>query len=229
MVNAKKPIRIVHVEDSSGWRDMIHEALVKGLSPKNVVVDSREDFHQLNSELESDKLDDLPDILILDNEAPEGEGAIEAQNAYKRAKELGKDMIIINLLCSSPKAVRQKYGQELDSLSIPILNKTTDAVVLGFYIASCINGQGELRNLPFNQWLIEEGIELKEDNMNVRRVQDAMMAEIIEGKPGSLLLKPRTYIDTHLETIKRYMVTPDETMRDMNQIFPPQKPGKEIK
>lgn len=96
-----KQKHVVYIEDSADWREMIGSAFEKGLANKDTKVEPRGDFDELHKELKSGK---LADVYILDNEivGEDKEGSEMAQAIKDRASELGRDVLVITLLCSSP-------------------------------------------------------------------------------------------------------------------------------
>ncbi len=231
MTDKKRPIRVIHVEDSDGWRVLIGQMMEKGLKRDGVVFESRPDFTQLTEEIASENPDDLPDVVILDNEAPGGEGAVIAQEVYNKAQAIGREVVIIHLLCSSPAAVRKEYGEVLNSIGVPICDKLMHAPLVGFYIGSCITDDG-LKKVSFEDWLREENIHLPDEKRGweaitrARDVQNSLMLSV-SGQPGSLYLRPREFIATEHDNLTRFMKP--ETIAEIGSIFPPLFPGGERK
>lgn len=216
----KKQIRIEYVEDGLANLELIGGMFEQGLKRKGVVFEGRSDFSQLNMELEGLRPDDLPDVLILDHEAPGGKGADLAIKAKNKARELGKELIVINLLCSAPWVVKNEFGSALENERIPVLNKLSDAAMLGFYLGECIGKDGKLKNIELNDWLKTEGLTMRENETSeTRAVNNSILTAITCAESGGFFMKPRLFIDKHKPEITRFM-TP-EAIGELNFLYPP--------
>lgn len=204
--------KIVYIEDGD-WRQTLSPAFRNGFG-EDVVVDDREDFQELFKELEKG---DLASVYILDNEivGEDKQGAEMAQIIYKRANDLGREVLVITMLCSAPKRVREKYGEGLASKGIPILDKNAHAAICGFYIGSCLQ---KGKKIAFDDWLTKEGIALPESRQETQDVQTAIMLEMELGEAGGFYLNPRDFITRNLEGITQYMRP--ESKREIKNIFP---------
>lgn len=221
--SAKKGIKIVHVEDSSNWRELLGEAFSNGLSRSGVTFESRADFVRLVAEIEGANPEDLPDILILDNEAPGGEGSLIALRAKQRARELGKDIIVVNLLCSAPEEVMKKHGADLKVEGIPVLNKTEDAAILGFYLGACVGKEGVIPSkIDFYEWVKQEGINLRHPEVTTKTqmtIDSTLWSSFITEAPGCLFSSPREYVAHNINRLSQH-VSP-ETAQGLSLLYPP--------
>lgn len=200
-----------------------------GLKKDGVVFEERENFDKLNEELSSDSPDDIPDILVLDNQYPNDEGVLTAIKAQRRAREVGRD-IIVTILTAFPPHVIGKYGDELKKKGIPVLNKVTDGATLGFYLGACIGDNG-IKNIGLNEWLIAEGMTMRNEYLwpavETKEITAGMERTIARAEAGGLFMKPRTFIEAHYQRITRYM-RPGSIL-ELNLLIPPQRPGGERK
>ncbi|MEA3355509.1 MAG: hypothetical protein U9Q63_03440, partial [Patescibacteria group bacterium] len=198
MPNNSTKHTIVYIEDGD-WRHTLTPAFNNGFGD-NVEVDDRGNFQQLFQELEKG---DLATAYILDNEivGEDKYGAEIAQIIHQKAKELGKQVLVITMLCSAPKQVKKKYGASLAEKDIPILNKHAHAALCGFYIGQCLQ-EGVM---TFDSWLMKEGITLLESNAETQSVQSGIMLEMEMGEAGGFYLKPRSFISEHRKEITEYM------------------------
>lgn len=201
MANGTGKFRIVHCEDGS-WGPRLHDMFENGFGDK-VEFELRPNFSKLKEEIASGK---LGEAYILDNEITEDDqvqGGKMAQLIYDKAQELGRDVIIISLLCSNPEGVRKKYGDELDTRGIPILNKTFQALFAAFYIGRCLT-KGKI---GFSQWLTEEGLVLPindEGSKNLTAMLYISGPAENERYEGSFMQPMRDYLARVRDTVSRF-------------------------
>lgn len=213
--------RIVHIEDSKGWREMLRKMFQQGFDPSRTEFESREDCDILREEIAGHK--PLASSYILDNEIGWDYGGKLASEIHDSAKQQGKSVIVISLLCSSMDSVRKEFGKDLAERNIPVLDKLEHAPVCGFYIARCLN-KGPV---PFQEYLQEQGITLLTEGEYTNRtaIQDGMLLAIAGGKPGLLYQTPQELITAKREEITKYMRP--ESIRLMDKMFLPLTPGGE--
>lgn len=214
--------RIVYVEDGE-FRYAFGAALKNGFKQDGVEVDPRTDFQQLKQEL---KEGDLADVYILDNEIAgeeEGkEGGQMAQAIFDRAKELGRDVLIITMLCSNPDGVREQYGQELDIREIPVLHKNIHASLCAFFIGRCLT-RGKI---GFQDWLKEEGVVLPEYDEATKGIDGKIYTQVESSKPGSFFQPLREFASMHRKEILKW-ASPQEEMALDSML--PTISGREVK
>lgn len=206
--------KVVYIDDSLELRMLAGEAFKVGLTKDDTEVEIREDFELLLEEISTGN---LADVYILDNEiaGADDEGAVMAQKIHDRAKELGKNVLVITLLCSNPEGVYKEYGEGLKSRSIPVLHKRFQAAICGFYVGKVLrDGQ----SLLFEEWLKTEGITLPDtssgrNDQTVRDVSDNILLAIFDSNPprgifpeaGAFFEPPRDFITRCEQKITQFM------------------------
>ncbi|MDO8610666.1 MAG: hypothetical protein Q7R95_09040 [bacterium] len=213
--------RIVWVEDSADVRFSLGRMFQNGFKRDGVEYEERPDLNVTKDEIKSGN---LADVYILDNEitgASDIEGAQIAQEIYDAANRLGRKVIVVTLLCSNPKTVHKLYGDELDKRQIPVLQKLSDAPLIGFWIGACI---AQDKYMSLNDWLKESSTQLLDDEHIIEQrkaVQNAISVSIMDGKDmGVFYQPPRDYIDGHMNDIKPFL-NYSNSFEIMNRIFPP--------
>ncbi|MBM3254537.1 MAG: hypothetical protein FJZ16_09810 [Candidatus Omnitrophica bacterium] len=205
--------RVEFIEDGD-WRATYSPALTNGLAKDGVVVNARENFAELRRALATGE---LADVYILDNEivGEDKEGAQMALAIRQRACEMRREVLVITLLCSAPIEVRKTYGGSLDKNGIPICSKLTDAAIVGFYIARCID-TGKV--LSLKEWLTAEGISMPENTREARDVQTKLVVRAEMEEAGGFYLGPREFIARYKERITRFMEP--GSIRELDRLFP---------
>lgn len=219
--------RIVWVEDSKDMRSTLGGMFKKGFTKEGVKYEERPNFDSTMREVATG---DLADVYIFDNEVLGGEsdiyGAEVAKQVVDSAKKLGKEVIVVTLLCSNPEDVQRVHGDELKKRGVPALQKNSDAPLLGFWIGACIQAG---KNISLEDWLRETStVLINEDYLEQRKmvVQSALAVNIMDGKDlGDFFKPPRDYIDSHMNDLKPYLVYPG-SFELMNKIFPPVSRGR---
>jgi len=147
-----------------------------------------------------------------------------AQRIHDKAAELGKEVLVITMLCSNPSEVRRIYGQELDTRQIPILHKNTDPALLCLYLGKCIKDGVSMK---YDEWLQSEGIIIddKESARNYRPYSDIATAMYLcaENTKNRLCyyLSPRDFITNHRDEIVGHLK--QETHAMLDRMFPPRE------
>lgn len=210
---------IVHVEDGP-FGDMFKSQLENGLAGDGVSFELRKDFVKLREELKSG---DLAWCYILDNEVLDSaRGAQMALEIHRCAQELGREVLVITMLCSAPDEVRKEYGDVLDDCQIPILSKLGHAALCGFWIGACIKNEAMI---PFDEWIRSGGGVLNEDSMSIRAVQNRLLVMIQNREPGGFYQPVSEYVRDRRDDITEYMSS--DEIQTLDEMFPPQSDGIE--
>lgn len=212
--------RVVYIEDGP-WREVLAPAFKNGLAREDVEVENRGNFDKLRQEI---GLGDLANVYILDNEitGDREEGAQIAQKIHDRAKELGKEVLIITMLCSNPKGVRDTYGDELDKRGIPVLHKNAHAALCGFYVGRCL-GKGKV---SLEDWLTQEGVNLPEFNTRIQMVSGEICGSVEKSASGGFYISLRDFVTRNRDELTRSL-EPEE-VSELNKMLPVTS-GREIK
>lgn len=165
----KKKKKVVYIEDSPSQRKVIGDFLTDSLANNLVEVDVRKDLKDIRKEIDSG---DLPDVLISDDWIETsgegvGRGVEIAEEILRKAQEIGKDILVVTLLCSNPEEARKYFKErKLDdgtvlSDIVSSLDKVTEAGLCGLFVANVLKKgkrlpDGSLRT--FENWLQKEGI-----------------------------------------------------------------------
>ncbi len=204
-------MKIVYVEDGD-FRYSFAPSLLNGLKQDGVEIAIRETLDESIEELEQGN---LADVYILDNEILPGDmtGAEFALKIKEKARALGKEVLVISLLCSNPDEVRKEFGPQFTEYGIPVLSKNYHAAFCAFFVGACIR---EGKALQFEQWLQREEFSLPEPPS---RLSDKFMVHV-EMNPiaGGYYLQPKEYLDQNRERIERGMHP--EALRELNRLFP---------
>jgi len=136
-------------------------------------------------------------------------------------------LILIEVLTTSPFTVYKDYGDSLDKLHIPVLDKEMHAFLSGFYTAACITDTG-VQRLSYEDWLDREQIHANPNShiSDIADLQEEFLYDVAK-RPGSLYLGPRRYIQEYHDELTQSMGT--ETTELLHRMFPPQISGKERK
>ncbi len=205
--------KVVYIDDDQEMRELVGEAYKVGLTREDTEVEIREDFELLYQE---EQEGNLADVYVLDYEIAgvDDNGADMALTIHNRANELDKNVLVI-VLSSKPKEVNKKYGEELGSRSIPVLDKNSCAAICGFYVGRVLR---EDKSLLFADWLKAEGITLSDTTYSqyegvVRDVRDNMLMAISDSIPhreifpesGAFFETPRDFIGRCERKITQFM------------------------
>ena len=80
--------------------------------------------------------------------------------------------------------------------------------------------------MGFDKYITSEGLNRPTGwGMEANSVNNQLLMAVTDAEPGSFFLKPRQFIDAHLAEITKWMRPEDR--RELNHLFPPQKPGGE--
>ncbi|NTU46350.1 hypothetical protein HGA88_01870 [Candidatus Roizmanbacteria bacterium] len=197
--------RVMYVEDSENWLEMVGEHLTTGLQSSNTLVETSPNFDLVRRDLRNGN---LPQILITDNDI-EGENTRGAQIALqlrRASEELRQPIVLITLLCSNPEGVQRIYGEQLTANRIQNLDKREDAGMLGFYCGDILNNLPQLerdRSIPnYGDWLNKNEISYSQESTRTRI--DLNNNLITSTKPGCLYLPPKDFILNNWDELTRF-------------------------
>lgn len=220
----KQKYRIVHIEDTSSWRKMFAEMFVRGFG-NLAVFESRADCDLLKKELETGE---LAHAYILDNEIGLDYGGKLASKIIDRARELGREVIVVTLLCSSIDEAERDFGDDLRERNIPILDKQLYGALCGFYIARCLK-EGQV---VFTDYLNEIRSKTFESIPNYlyrpsekSSIADGLMIEVSYGEQGAFFKSLEDFLMMHREGIMKELGA--NSRRLFEEMFPPRGVGLE--
>lgn len=220
----KQKYRIVHIEDAEGWREMFAKMFAQGFGD-STVFESRADCDLLKEELETGE---LAHAYILDNEIGWDFGGELAPMIIERARELGQDVIVVTLLCSSLYEAEKEFGQVLREHNIPILDKQLYGALCGFYVARCLQ-EGQI---AFSDFLNEIGSKTFESIPSYlypfyerTNIASQLMIAVSSSEQGAFFQSLEDFLMMHREGILSQLE--GKARRLFEEMFPPKGIGLE--
>ncbi len=216
--------RIVHIEDSEGWREMFADMFSQGFGDL-AIFESRADCDLLKQELDSGE---LANAYILDNEIGYDYGGELASQIIDRARELGQDIIVVTLLCSSIPQAEREYGQDLRERNIPILDKLLYGALCGFYVARCLK-EGQV---AFTDYIEEIGAKTFESVASYlyryterTSIADRLMMAVSYGEEGAFFKSFENFLMMNREAMLKKLE--GGARRLFDELFPRKVSGVE--
>ena len=137
-----------------------------------------------------------------------------AQDIHDKARQLQNEgrldhpVLVITLLCSAQQKVQEIYGSELAQRSIPVLHKSSEVALCGFYIGAVLEGyrtQPEKEIPTFDRWLMETNLGFLRENKNYEAALSINGKIMVYSTDGSCYTPLLDFIRVNMDKISDHL------------------------